>query len=64
VLRKPPQAEREAIEKCIEQSMSALDLLLAGDMERAMMKVHARPPRPKPPAPSKPADAVPRSPTD
>ena len=25
-------------------------LLLAGDMERAMMKVHAKPPRPKPAA--------------
>ena len=28
--------------------MTALDLLLAGDMERAMMKIHAKPPRPKP----------------
>ena len=51
VLRRPPAAQREAIDKCIEQSMSALELLLDGDMERAMMKVHARPPRPKPPAP-------------
>ena len=49
VLRKPPLAEREAIEKIIEQAVQALDLILAGDMERAMMKVHAKPPRPKPP---------------
>ena len=28
------------------------DLLLAGEMERAMMKVHAKPPRPKPPRPT------------
>ena len=48
VLRKPPLAEREAIEKIIDQAVQALDLILAGDMERAMMKVHAKPPRPKP----------------
>ena len=49
VLRKPPLAEREAIEKIIEQAVQALDLILAGDMQRAMMKVHAKPLRPKPP---------------
>ena len=48
VLRKPPSEERESIDKAIEQSLSALDLLLAGDMERALMKIHAKPPRPKP----------------
>jgi PTH1 family peptidyl-tRNA hydrolase len=51
VLRKPPAAEREAIDKCIEQAISALPLMWEGDMERALMKVHARPPRPKPPRP-------------
>lgn len=54
VLRKPSPEHREAIEKSIAQSMDALDLLLAGDMERAMMKVHAKPPRPKPPKPAAP----------
>ena len=49
VLRKPPAEQREAILKSIEQSIGALDLVLAGEMERAMMKVHAKPPRPKPP---------------
>ena len=49
VLRKPPAEQREAILKSIEQSLGALDLVLAGEMERAMMKVHAKPPRPKPP---------------
>ena len=53
VLRKPIAEQRDAIGKSIEQSISALDLLLAGDMERALMKVHAKPPRPKP---HKPAD--------
>ena len=51
VLRKPPKEEREAIAKSIEQSLAALDLLLAGDMAQAMMKIHARPSRPKPPRP-------------
>ena len=48
VLRKPPTEQREAISKSIEQSIGALDLVLAGNMERAMMKVHAKPPQPKP----------------
>ena len=52
VLRKPPQAEREAIAKAIEQSLQALEPMLAGDMERATMKIHAKPPRPKPPKPA------------
>lgn len=51
VLRKPSAEHREAIDKSIEQSLAALDLLLAGEMERAMMKLHAKPPRPKPPRP-------------
>jgi PTH1 family peptidyl-tRNA hydrolase len=48
VLRKPLAEQREAIDKSIEQSIKALDLLLAGNMEHAMMKIHAKPPRPKP----------------
>ncbi len=54
VLRKPPAADREAIDKAIAQAATALDLLLAGDMARAMMTIHARPPRPKPPRPTPP----------
>ena len=49
VLRKPMAEQREAIDKSIAQGVSALDLLIEGDMERALMKVHAKPPRPKPP---------------
>jgi peptidyl-tRNA hydrolase, PTH1 family len=48
VLRKPLAEQREAIDKSIEQSIKALDLLLSGNMEHAMMKIHAKPPRPKP----------------
>ena len=54
VLRKPITADRDAIDKCIEQSVSALPLLLDGEMDRALMKVHAKPPRPKPPSPANP----------
>lgn len=57
VLRKPPSAERELIEQSIAKSLEFLDLLLAGDMSKAMMQIHAKPPRPKPPPPAKPASA-------
>ena len=57
VLRKPAPTDREAIEKSIDQSLAALDLILAGEMERAMMTVHAKPPRPKP-APTDPSDGA------
>jgi PTH1 family peptidyl-tRNA hydrolase len=60
VLRKPLAEHRKAIDDCIDRSLESLDLLLAGDMERAMMKVHAsKPPRPKPPRP--PAKEEPES---
>ncbi|MEI7463791.1 MAG: aminoacyl-tRNA hydrolase [Burkholderiales bacterium] len=49
VLRKPPVAEREAIDQSIAQALDALELLIASDMDRAMLKIHARPPRPKKP---------------
>jgi PTH1 family peptidyl-tRNA hydrolase len=58
VLRRPPAAERAEIDKSIEQACAGLDLLLAGDMDRATMKINARPPRPKPPRPEKPASAA------
>jgi PTH1 family peptidyl-tRNA hydrolase len=51
VLRKPTPAHREAIHECIAKTLPALDLILAGEMERAMMKINAKPPRPKPPRP-------------
>jgi peptidyl-tRNA hydrolase, PTH1 family len=64
VLRKPKAEDREAIGHGIERSLAALDLMLDGDMDKAMMKVHAKPPRPKPepsrvPAAPKAADIDP-----
>ncbi len=52
VLRKPPLDERIAIDKCIADSVATLPLLLDGAMDRAMIKIHAKPPRPKPPRPA------------
>jgi PTH1 family peptidyl-tRNA hydrolase len=62
VLRKPPSDERDAIERCVEDSLKVIDLLMAGEMERATMKLHAKPPRPKPPRPIGDASPPPTSP--
>lgn len=53
VLRRPPVAEREALEGCIDRSLPALDAFLAGDMERAVRLIHAKPQRPRPPQPAR-----------
>jgi len=52
VLRRPPIEDRLVMDQCIAESLAALPLLLAGDMPRAMMKIHAKPERPKPPRPA------------
>jgi peptidyl-tRNA hydrolase, PTH1 family len=49
VLKKPSAEHRDAINKAIEQSLGASDLLLAGEMDKALAAIHAQPPRPKPP---------------
>lgn len=49
VLKKPSAEHREGIAKAIEQSLAASELLIAGDMDRALAAIHAQPPRPKPP---------------
>ncbi len=49
VLKKPSAEDREAIGKASEQSLKAVDAMLAGQMDRALQTVHAQPPRPKPP---------------
>ena len=58
VLRTPSKQDTEAIEKTITRTLDALELMLAGNMERAMMKIHAKPERPKP-ARREPAAATP-----
>ena len=61
VLRKPPLAEREAIAVISEKAVQVLDMILACDMERAMSKVHAKPPRPKEPKLPKPDKTPPEN---
>ena len=51
VLRKPPLEDRIAMDQCIAESLTALPLLLDGDMARALAKIHAKPQRPNPPRP-------------
>ncbi|MEI6027790.1 MAG: aminoacyl-tRNA hydrolase [Betaproteobacteria bacterium] len=52
VLRKPPTDQREAIERTIDESLKHLDAMLSGQMQQAVMKLHAKPERPKPPRPA------------
>jgi PTH1 family peptidyl-tRNA hydrolase len=49
VLKKPSAEHRDAIAKASEQSLKSLDLLTAGEMDKALATVHAQPQRPKPP---------------
>jgi PTH1 family peptidyl-tRNA hydrolase len=55
VLKRPSAADREAIEQAIAKTLDASDLLLAGEMDKALARIHAQPPRPKPPRPAPPA---------
>jgi PTH1 family peptidyl-tRNA hydrolase len=52
VLKRPSAADREAIEQAITKTLDASDLLLAGEMDKALARIHAQPPRPKPPRPA------------
>ncbi len=62
VLKKPSAEHREAIAKASEQSLKALALFEAGDMDKALAMVHAQPPRPKPPRQERPPNAAPAAP--
>lgn len=47
VLRKPSPEQRDGIEAAIAQALGGIEPLLAGDVEKATMRINARPPRPK-----------------
>jgi peptidyl-tRNA hydrolase, PTH1 family len=49
VLKKPSLDDRLLIDKASEQALEAVDLLIAGEMDKALARIHAQPPRPKPP---------------
>lgn len=53
VLKKPMTEHREAIHASIDRAVQALPMLLAGEMDKAMVKIHtSKPTRPKPPRPT------------
>ncbi len=54
VLKKPAPDQREAIERSIDKTLETVDLMLAGQMDKALAAIHAQPPRPKPPKPPRP----------
>lgn len=58
VLRKPAPEQRELIEQGIARSIDAIDMLLCGEMDRAMMCIHTKPPRPKAPRAAAPTAPV------
>jgi PTH1 family peptidyl-tRNA hydrolase len=59
VLKKPMAEHRQAMEAAIGRAVQALPLLLAGEMEKAMVTVHtSKPPRAKPPKPATPTGQV------
>lgn len=52
VLQKPSPEHRDAIDKTIERTAKAFDLLCRGEMNKATMLIHtSKQPRPKPPRP-------------
>lgn len=68
VLKKPSPEHRDAIDRTIDKTLEATELLLAGQMDLALARIHAQPPRPKPPRPAalpstdaKPAAAAPKT---
>ena len=52
VLKRPSPDDRQALDKAIEQSLKVAPQLLAGEMDKALALIHAKPPRPKPPRPA------------
>ena len=57
VLKKPAPEQRKVIDTCIDRSLSAVALMVSGDMVKATQQVYtSKPPRPKPP---RPAAAIP-----
>jgi PTH1 family peptidyl-tRNA hydrolase len=59
VLKRPSPDDREAIAKAIDQSLQASEWLMAGEMDQALARIHAQPPRPKPPRRAPPPDSDP-----
>lgn len=59
VLKRPSAADRDAIQAAMAKTLDASELLIAGEMDQALARIHAQPPRPKPPRPATPAPPAP-----
>ena len=60
VLKKPSAEHRLAIDKASDQSLKAVDAMLAGQMNQALALVHAGEQRPKPPRQEQPKAQAPK----
>ena len=49
VLKKPSPDDRAAIDASITKTLPAAELMMQGEMDKALALIHAQPPRPKPP---------------
>ena len=61
VLKKPSAEHRLAIDKASDQSLKAVDAMLAGQMDQALALVHAGEQRPKPPRREPPKAPAPQA---
>jgi len=52
VLKRPSPDDRTAIEAAITKTLPAAELMMRGEMDKALALIHAQPPRPKPPRPA------------
>ncbi len=59
VLQKPRAEERDAIDRVIDTCRANIGLIVDGEMEKAAMRIHARPPKPKVEKPEPKADPKP-----
>ncbi len=59
VLAKPPAEERRAIDEAIERALEVMPLVLAGDLQAAMQRLHTEP-KPAPAGASKPVAGSPQ----
>ena len=57
VLNRPDEEERAGIDAAIERALAVLPLVLAGDLQEAMLKLHTQDQAEKPAAPAKPDPA-------
>jgi len=53
VLHAPARDEQPALEEAFKKSLAIVPFLVKGEMEKAMMQLHTKPPAPKAPAPAK-----------